>query len=99
MIRLTLALALTSLTGCLDSIVDNPCDDGYTLVDDTCVAEPDPEHAPPEVDENVDEPTPPQPPSDEQPPQPPSMQPPGAIEPVPPEPPPTEGLSPCPTCE
>ena len=98
MIRIALALSLAALTGCLDSIVDNPCEDGYTLVDDACVAEPDVEHSP-DVDLNVDEPVPP---GEDNPTRPPSMEPPGGLpplEPAPPEPPPAEGLSPCPTCE
>lgn len=41
MIRFALAATLAAaLAGCLDSLVDDPCVDGYHLADGACVAEP-----------------------------------------------------------
>ena len=89
---------LFALTGCLDSLVDNPCEDGYTLVDDTCIviADHDPFAVDPDAMPPIDPTPPPLPPALDPlaPPQPPAN--PEVIEPAPP---PTEGLSPCPTCE
>ena len=91
---------LVLLTGCLDSLVDNPCEDGYTLVDNECVVIAD--HDPFAVDPDVMPPidpttTPPSPPALDPVP-PPKPQPPANPEVLEPAPPPTDGLSPCPTC-
>ena len=93
---------LFALTGCLDSLVDNPCEDGYTLVANECiVVEPDGEQDPyvidPEVMPPIDPATTPPPALD--PVSPTKPMPPESSEPLEPAPPPTEGLTPCPTCE
>ncbi len=89
------ALLVLLCTGCLDSIVDNPCDDGYTLDDNgECVIEQAQVVTPPPPIAEQPEAPPVVPPTTK----PPLVQPPEEAEPTPPGEIPTDGLSPCPTC-
>jgi hypothetical protein len=87
------ALVLLLLTGCLDSIVDNPCEEGYALSDEgECEFVVEPEIVvPPEAEV---QPNPPMPPPMVEP------LPPGTVTPpIGPQQQAPDGLEPCPTCD
>ncbi|HLL25423.1 MAG TPA: hypothetical protein VK427_24975 [Kofleriaceae bacterium] len=88
---------LVLLSGCLDSLVDNPCEDGYTLSGEgECVVEQPKTTTPPPVAEQPTTPTEPVPPTRN--PEDVITPPPDSVDPIPPGTPPTDGLSPCPLC-